>query len=687
MLGTWRQAAILGALVGLIEASAIVRYDWIMDDPRAWRVGAGLLWAVLILAMNSLAFVGLARLCRGRAWVLALGWLLPICSIRAWTGDRFQWWSLVPAAIAILLSFRLERWPRVLGLFAVGLALPGLWGRVPVYGSTVIEWVQVLVPGVVLAIAAGAWLASATETVPSRPHLGRIGAAVLVGILGVGGAMAGMAPRGLPEQPVASDRPNVLFVLVDTLRADHVGPYGERATPSTRRLAEEGMRFEDAITVIPKTTQSVSAFYTGRYPVNNGVRVLADHLADDEQTLAEQFQAEGYRTAGFVHNGWVMRGRGLEQGFDQFWSFFEIERAWGPLRLTSLVTVLDWLTVRNIRSFDGNTDASVMTDLALDWMDRNANRGDPFFAYLHYFDPHWPYRPPDADGEIMVNNIRELKWSRGQMYFQNPLPAEENEKAVDLYGQEVDYNLDQVGRLLDFLDARGLTDNTIVVFTADHGHHLGDHDYWFHHGEFLYEPGLRIPMLVRYPGVIEAGSVESAQFRNVDLSPTLLELAGLDVPDNQDGLALSRIREEGSPPAYLETDISYFKMNKKRKIKGTLGNVRGVRDGRWKLHYTPRKKKGLWELYDLEKDPEESRNLIKKGQADPDVLWPMVELLATHISPEERAKLESMGNRFDVLPDGTDPPEEDDDSEGAGGTEDLDANDRSMLEALGYIDE
>ena len=178
--------------------------------------------------------------------------------------------------------------------------------------------------------------------------------------------------------------------------------------------------------------------------------------------------------------------------------------------------------------------------------------------------------------------------------------------------------------------------------------------------------------------------MEDTQFRNVDLTPTLLDLAGLDVPEGMDGRPLQELREEGAPPAYLETDISYFKMNKRRKVKGTLGNVRAVRDGRWKLHYTPRNQKGKWELYDLESDPEELRNLIK--QADPDVLWPLVREIAQHIPEEERAQLAEIGNRFDVLPDGTDPPESALD-EGAGGAEVIDGAEADMLDALGYIDD
>ena len=320
MFETWRQAAILGALVGLVESCAIVRYDWLMDDPRAWRVGAALLWAVLIIAMNAVAFVGLRKLCRGNALARALVWLMPLLGLRIWSGDRFQWWSLLPAVLALLVAPILRRWPKLMGAFAVFLAWPGLWGRVPVFGSPWMEWVEILAREWDWPRFWGlfpSFLRCRIRPKDSNPsglqngHRGRIERDRDCRSCGR------FCSREVPEQPVASDRPNVLFILVDTLRADHVGPYGERATASTRRLAAEGLRFEDAITVIPKTTQSVSAVFTGQYPVHNGVRMLKDPLASEHQTLAEHFQAAGYRTGAFVHNGWVMRGRGFEQGFDR----------------------------------------------------------------------------------------------------------------------------------------------------------------------------------------------------------------------------------------------------------------------------------------------------------------------------------------------------------------------------------
>lgn len=677
-----RTALRLGALLGLAEALPIVAYDVVMGDPRPARLLVAAAWALAIVAANAGWLSLLSAVLRGRPGLaLALHAVL-VGAARAFAQDRFElpWLGLLALAVPAGLLIGRARGsvaPRLAGLAVLPAAALALAGRVPVFGSPPAEAAALLAPGAVAALLVGA--VASTRAVAAGSAL--VSIALIASALGVG--------VGHPAQAEGRPQKNVLFVLVDTLRQDHVAPWGPRPTPSTARLAAEGVAFDEAITVIPKTTQSVAAYHTGRYPIHNGVRVLKDSLLPAQTTLAERFAAAGYDTAAFVHNGWVMRGRGFEQGFQQFWSFYEIERAWGPLRYSGPVTVLDTFTLRAVRPFDGNTDATVLTARALDWLDAQAGRGRPFFAYLHYFDPHWPYRPPGADGENMVNNIQKLKkWSRGQMIFANPLPARENDAAVALYGLEVDHNADAVGQLLDWLDARGLTDDTIVVFTADHGHHLGDHDYWYHHGEFLYEPGVRVPLLIRAPGQLPAGAREKTQFRSVDLAPTLLDLAGLPADDSVDGRPLARLQAEGAPPAFLETDISYFKWNKRRKIDGVTGKVRGVRFGRWKLHYTPQRGVGGWELYDLETDPAEATELLAAGRADPAVVLPLLKALADGIPDDEQAALEALGNRFDTLPGlGTAPAAPAADGAETGGEATLTESERAMLEALGYVED
>jgi len=664
----------LGALVGLYEAIAIVRWDWLMNDPRGWRIALALGYLLVIVALNTGLFALLGSLCRRSIVATSVLYTAFVYAARFVGEDRFESDSYI-AAGAILFLLLLHRiWPWVCGLLAVALATPGLWGRVPVYTTPTDEQLAFLLPGAIITVLAGIIIAQGSDR---RGRLLPVTTLILAvcGLIGVAADRSGFGRTN-------GEQPNVLFILVDTLRQDHVQPYGDATpTPGTDRLAKEGTRYADAITVIPKTTQSVASFQTGKYPVSNGVRVLKDSLGSDQTTLAEALGDAGYSTAAFVHNGWVMRGRGFEQGFQQFWSFFELERAWGPARLSGWVTALDTFTTKRIRPFDGNTNAATATDSVIDWM---RNVPQPFYGYVHYFDPHWPYRPPGEDGECVVNNIQKIKkWSRGQMMFKNPLSDEENERACELYRQEITYNADQVGRLLDELDNLGIADNTIIVFTADHGHSLGEHDYWYHHGEFLYDASMSIPLLIKAPGQLEAGGVVEDQVRSIDVMPTLLSLTGVEAQD-VDGVDLS---QERAGPAFMETDISYFKWNKRRYVKGVDGKLRGIRTPDWKLIYTPRKGHGKWELFNLKEDPEELSNLFNTGTAPKDVTKALMAELRKWMPKEERKALNKLGNRFDKIPKNAKVTEETQDMEtDATSDETLSETERRMLQALGYVE-
>jgi len=666
----------LGALVGLYEAIAIVRWDWLMDDMRSWRIAVGIGHALVILAINIGLFSLLGAALQKRLFLVCAAYTGLVYGTRILGEDRYESTSLWALGAIFLLWMLRAIWPWIMGLLAVALATPGLWGRVPVYTTPVDEQLLFLVPGALVTLIVGIILCR-------DGPIHRLAGPVMGGMAIVGVAGATVASIGIP-QSTSPDKPNVLFILVDTLRQDHVQPYGDATpTPGMARLSEEGTRYADAITVIPKTTQSVAAFQTGRYPVTNGVRILKGSLRSSEQTLAETLGDAGYTSGAFVHNGWVMRGRGFEQGFDQFWSFFELERAWGPARLTGWLTAIDTLTTQRIRAFDGNTNAATATDEVIDWM---KNVPQPFYGYVHYFDPHWPYRPPGEDGECMVNNIKSIKRiSRGQMMFKNPLEDEENERACELYRKEITYNSDQVARLLDTLDEMGIADNTIVVFTADHGHSLGEHDYWYHHGEFLYDASMSIPLIIKAPGQLEAGGVVEDQVRSIDVMPTLLGLAGVshDGPE-MDGVDL---RTERAGPAFLETDISYFKWNKRRYVKGVRGKLRGIRTPDWKLIYTPKKGPGVWELFDLNEDPGENKNLLKTGEAPIAVTQALMAELRKWMPKKERKSLNKIGNRFDAIPRNVKVAHEPvTDEADASSDEELSETERKMLQALGYVE-
>ena len=665
----WLWFLLLGLMLGAFEAAAIVPYDWLMGDWAPGRLLPALGHVLALLGVNAAVWTLLGAVARRHAPVAVSLGAAVLVFARVLPDDRFDEWTLLLPLLAVGLSFGAPRQPRVFAPIAVLLGVFTLWGRVPSSAFPLAERVVPLLPGAVLAVLVA---------LPRRLALRLGGAAALL--------LAPLLLRAPPSRAAAERPPSVLFVLVDTLRVDHVGPYGERSTPSTRRLAEEGLRFDQAITVVPKTTQSVAAFQTGRYPSHNGVRALKDALGAEQTTLAEHLAASGWRTGAMVHNPWVRRGRGFEQGFSQFWSFYEVERAWGPLRYSGMVTALDAAFFGDIRAFDPNTDARVLTDRALAWLDETPDDA-PFYLYLHYFDPHWPYRPPGEDAENRVNNIHDTRWSKGTLVFDNPLRSAENDEAVRLYGKEVDHNADQVGRLLRWLDDNGRADDTIVVFTADHGHHLGDHDYWYHHGAFLYEPGLRIPLLVRAPGMEAAGAVHDAQFRSIDLLPSLLDWMQAPPLLGVDGLSLAELRESAPPAAFLESDQVFFRANRRRYLRGLLGKVRGVRDGRWKLHLTPRRGGGLWELYDLEQDPLELNNLVDSPPPEAPVAA-LLQTLREGIPKAERKQLARVGVELDRLGSSaaSAAPAEAPAEEEERGEPGLSEDEAEMLRAMGYLD-
>jgi len=255
------------------------------------------------------------------------------------------------------------------------------------------------------------------------------------------------------------------------------------------------------------------------------------------------------------------------------------------------------------------------------------------------------------------------------MIFQNPLPEAENEAARRLYRAEIDDTMFHIGRLLDGLEDLGLTENTIVAFTADHGHALGEHRYFFHHGEFLYEDSVRIPLILKWPGHIPAGFEVTDQVRSIDLAPTLLQLAGLPQLAESDGRSLHRFwtdQTDGPRPALLESDVKMFAENDRRDFSGVPGKLRGLRDGRFKLILNPTRAGVVFELYDLETDRAEAHNLAEDPEFSSIFEALRAELLRL-IPAAELKQIEALGGAIEA-------PEE----------EQISEEELEMLRSLGY---
>ena len=326
---------------------------------------------------------------------------------------------------------------------------------------------------------------------------------------GPGPTAVGSQPRGVLSRGASSARPPVILITIDTLRADRLSSYGSLRvkTPHIDRLAAEGIRFTNASTTVPFTLPAHSSIMTGLYPPSHGVRENVGYvLGTDHPTLAESFRAAGYRTGGFV-SAFVLDARwGIGRGFDTYVDDFDldamaganlgsVQRA-GP---ETIAHALEWLDERR----DGSRDeplAEAVPSNGRDGETRGTTEQPPFFLWLHLFDPHDPYEPPEP--------------FRSQ-YEGRP------------YDGEVAYTDSLIGDFRNALEQRGLFDEAIVVLTADHGEGLGDHGE-SHHGFFVYDSTVHVPLIVRLPGGVEGSRVVAEAVSHVDIAPTLTELADLD---------------------------------------------------------------------------------------------------------------------------------------------------------------
>ena len=425
-----------------------------------------------------------------------------------------------------------------------------------------------------------------------RPLAGTI--LVLVGLL-LAGCSCGRGPLSPP--------PSLLLVTVDTLRADRLGCYGRTGarTPSVDALAREGTRFETALTPLPRTTPAIASILTGLMLSTHRSRGLMSSLPPEVPTLAGWLRARGRRTGAFTSNLFLRPGSGFGSGFEVY---------------------------SNPRSRWSGNSAREVTDEALEWIG-TLGKDEPFFVWVHYLDPHWTYDPPPPfdtlfdpgfPGPWPYTKVAAGHADQGKIIFQNPMSPREVDHAVALYEGEIAATDAQLGRLIESLAGSGRLDRTLVVYTSDHGESLGEHDYYFDHGEYLYEGTLRVPLILRWPGRVPAGKLVTRMARLTDIAPTALALLGETLPSGLDGRSLADDLTASPSPAdrdcWIESDHTYVRPeNPRHFLDGIEGKWRGIRGERYKLIFVPHDASGLHgevELYDLKEDPGETHNLERE---------------------------------------------------------------------------
>lgn len=408
-------------------------------------------------------------------------------------------------------------------------------------------------------------------------------------------------------------RPNVILIVVDAARPDHFSCYGckRETTPNIDRLAEEGTLYENTISSSSWTLPAVSSLLTGTYALQHKSLDYYDRLDPDIKTLAQVLGKVGYKTAA-IHAGLF---------FDRIWDtdrgFQEINR---KVIYNTESTPLILKAIRKLRS-----KLSLQNDNGAGWIEKNLRswfyrQDKPFFLYLHYMEPHDKFGAPIKYSAKYLNGpsdfLRGLKLNRKEASIRSLMderkPDERDVRILNaLYDGALNYLDMRVGKVVGMLKEKGVLDDTILVITADHGENLGDHGMVGHQW-CLYDSLIRVPFIVRYPEVFAKGRRMSELAQNVDLFPTLMEVLnvpGADVPAQLAGQNLLSLKRQYAFSEWGGCGIAAWqKRYPQFDFSPYDRTLRSVRSLEHKLIWSSDKKH---ELYDLKRDPGETRNLVE----------------------------------------------------------------------------
>jgi len=378
---------------------------------------------------------------------------------------------------------------------------------------------------------------------------------------------------------------SVLLITIDTLRADHLGLYGYRraTSPHIDALGRRGTVFDRAFTFWPKTRGSFVMMMTGLRPSQNGYGKTHPVLLDFNPTLASVLRQAGYRTAAVLDNPNLAAQHGYSSGFESYRETWE-EKA------------LDSEAER----------AGAITEGGIAYL-RAARPDQPFFLWLHYVNPHAPYTPPPPfdrkflDDATSGPRLAPVSGFHGGVKKEWAVPGKTLGYYVSQYDGEIASVDDEVGRVLDALGSTPVAAKTVVMLTSDHGESLGEHDYYFDHGEDLFDPCLAIPLIVTVPGA--TGGRRSSEFAStLDLVPTILDAVKVSYPPDLAGTSVLGAVTGGAGPG------------RERLFAQNDRNLSATFDARYKLVDTPLDDGSTRAaIYDRVRDPGETRNVAASG--------------------------------------------------------------------------
>jgi arylsulfatase A-like enzyme len=410
-------------------------------------------------------------------------------------------------------------------------------------------------------------------------------------------------------------RPNIILIVMDAARASSLSCYGYHrpTTPNLERFAERCVVYETAISPAGWSLPSHASIFTGLYPSRHGAHDQHKYLRPEIPTMAELLRSWGYRTLAFCHNLYVGAGTGLDRGFEEFNR--SVERVPPSLRRVVRRVESGVAALRGLRD-SGARSANKQVSAALRRLQADEQ---PFFMFVHYEEPHAPYRPPRKytrylpDG-VSLEEAQQVNQDRWE-YLSGAVPMDGRDFDIltALYDSEITYLDTRVAQLLRWLEESGVLDQTMVIITADHGENVGDHQM-MGHAYCLYDTLVHVPLIIHYPrGTVTPGRVEH-QVQTLDALPTILAMLGDTSSEVYRSLQgydlLSSSRHDFTFAEQAKPDLSIFH----ERFPGVDvsrydRDLKMVRTDRYKYIWSS---DGDLELYDLQSDPEEQCNTVRE---------------------------------------------------------------------------
>ncbi len=448
-------------------------------------------------------------------------------------------------------------------------------------------------------------------------------------------------------QALTSDKrsPNVLLIVMDTTRHDRLSCYGyhRNTTPNVDRIAKEGVLYENAISPGMWTLPSHASMFTGLYPSKHGATSEHMYLNDRFDTIAEVLKSQGYKTAAFSNNPVVAKWSNLVQGFDMFWKlkwskeWFKVEDL-SKEELERLKRNLkDRFTA--FKSPNAKDAGAYISNLKIiEWFETEYDPKAPFFMFINYLEPHIPYKPPvpydtfylddGVTAEEVKKVTRKIDWGAswsGYIAGKIKMTKSDFEIISSLYDGEISYLDMRMGELFDYLRKKDVLDNTLLIIISDHGEYIGEHhrtagkqerSAMIHHGFYIYDNLLHVPLIIRYPSLFPSGMRIKKQVQTTDIFPTILDVLGTSFDRSDEFQGYSLI------PSKLDKHLRPFAVAEKYIWPDALGRLQKANASFDISPYLCRRKtirtedlKYIWssdgseELYDIKNDPEELNNI------------------------------------------------------------------------------